>query len=32
LAHNPIRFESFLPQLNYTASSISRLLLELECN
>lgn len=30
LAHNPIRFERFLPQLNYTAPSISRLLLELE--
>lgn len=30
LTHNPIRFESFLPQLNYTAPSISRLLLELE--
>lgn len=31
LAHNPIRFDRFLPQLNYTAPSISRLLLELEC-
>ena len=30
LAHSPIRYESFLPQLNYTAPSISRLKLELE--
>jgi hypothetical protein len=31
LAYNPIRAEDFLPQLNYTAPSLSRLKLELQC-
>lgn len=31
LTHNPISFENLLPQLNYTAPSLSRLKLELQC-